>query len=156
MSKKRLKVLFINPSLRRGSPTKYLPVGIGSVMTLVRRKGIEFDLLDVDIYDHDDEYVEKFISENQYDVILTGAIVTHYKWIKWLTFRIREHLPVHELCFSNIEKEIGIKNIIKRSTELGLENIKITKLQEKIENQRFFSGIRLRIFLSSGKGNIHA
>ncbi len=93
MKTKNLKILFINPSLRLGSPTKYLPVGIGAVMTVIRQNGFDFELLDIDIFDHDDEYVENYISENRYDVVLTGCIVTHYKWIKWLTHLIRENHP---------------------------------------------------------------
>ena len=34
-----MNILFINPSLRLGSPTKYLPVGIASVMTYAESKG---------------------------------------------------------------------------------------------------------------------
>jgi anaerobic magnesium-protoporphyrin IX monomethyl ester cyclase len=80
-----VNILFVNPSLRNGSPSKYLPVGIASVMTYVESKGFSFDLLDVDIDDLSDEEVENALQKKDYNVILTGAIVTHYKWIKWFT-----------------------------------------------------------------------
>jgi len=50
-------------------------------------------------------------------------------------------LPVRELCFGNIEKETGLKQIFNRSEELGLDSTQVKKLQEKIENQGFFSGM---------------
>ena len=43
------KILFINPSLRLNSPTKFLPVGIASVMTYLDHHSIDFDFLDIDI-----------------------------------------------------------------------------------------------------------
>ena len=101
MKANKLKLLFINPSLRLWSPTKYLPVGIGSIMTFVREHGFDFDLLDVDIYDHDDDFVENLIAENRYDVVLTGCIVTHYKWIKWLTHKIRGYHPETVIIVGN-------------------------------------------------------
>jgi radical SAM superfamily enzyme YgiQ (UPF0313 family) len=54
-------------------------------MTYVESKGFSFDLLDVDIDDLSDEEVENALQKKDYNVILTGAIVTHYKWIKWFT-----------------------------------------------------------------------
>jgi len=88
-----MKILFVNPSLRRNSATKYLPVGVAAVMTFVRDHGYEFDLLDIDVHDYSDEHVERFLTEHEYDVVLAGCIVTHYKWMKWLTRTIKKHHP---------------------------------------------------------------
>ena len=55
------KILFINPSLRLHSSTKFLPVGVACVMTYLREIGIEFDLLDIDIRDMEDDEIEDFI-----------------------------------------------------------------------------------------------
>jgi radical SAM superfamily enzyme YgiQ (UPF0313 family) len=96
-----MKLLFVNPSLRLGSATKYLPVGIGSVMTYLDQAGYKFDLLDVDINDFSDEYVENYIATNKYDVVLTGSIVTHYKWMKWLVRTIKKHHPSTKVIVGN-------------------------------------------------------
>ena len=58
---KLLKLLFINPCLRPGGHTKLLPVGLGSVMTYFYDNGYKFTLLDIDINEYDDEYVENYI-----------------------------------------------------------------------------------------------
>jgi hypothetical protein len=71
-----LRILFINPCLRKKAPTKILPMGLAYVMTFAKEKGFAFDLLDVDIHEYDDTYVENFIRDNRYDVILYGSIVT--------------------------------------------------------------------------------
>ena len=88
-----MEILFINPCLRKGANAKMLPVGLACVMTYVHKHGYTFDLLDVDADDLSDEEVEAYIKEKKYDVYLYGSIVTHYKWIKWLTHTIKNHHP---------------------------------------------------------------
>ena len=73
-----VNILVANPNLRNGSSKKFLPTGIASVMSYVESKGLSFDLLDVDIDDLSDEEVENALQKKDYNVILTGAIVTHY------------------------------------------------------------------------------
>jgi len=96
-----MKILFINPSLRRGAKTKLLPVGIGYIMTYVHENGYDFDLLDVDIDDLSDEEVDTYIRKNRHDLVLTGCIVTNYKWMKWLTRIIRNYHPDTKIIVGN-------------------------------------------------------
>lgn len=96
-----MKLLFVNPSLRLHSPTKYLPVGIASVMTYVKSLGYEFDLLDIDINDLEDDAVERYVEANIYDVVLTGSIVTHYKWMKWFAKMVKKHHPKTKIIVGN-------------------------------------------------------
>jgi radical SAM superfamily enzyme YgiQ (UPF0313 family) len=83
------KILFVNPSLRLHSSTKFLPVGIASVMSYLKSLQIEFDFLDIDINDLEDIQVEEYLENNRYDLVLSGSIVTHYKWMKWFTNKVR-------------------------------------------------------------------
>jgi radical SAM superfamily enzyme YgiQ (UPF0313 family) len=96
-----MRLLFINPNLRPGHATRYLPVGLAYVMTLVERAGYDFDLLDVGLYDYDDAQVEAWLASHRYDVVLTGSIVTHYAWMKWLTRAIRRHQPEATIVVGN-------------------------------------------------------
>ncbi|MFN0161675.1 MAG: B12-binding domain-containing radical SAM protein [Burkholderiales bacterium] len=96
-----MKLCFVNPSLRPGSATKYLPVGVAAVMTAVRRAGYEFDLLDIDIDDLDDAQVEEHFRRKAYDVVLAGSIVTHYKWMKWLTRTVKRFQPACRVVVGN-------------------------------------------------------
>ena len=106
-TKEKSKILFINPCLRPGGHTKLLPVGVASVMTYFYEKGYKFELLDIDINDYDDEYVEKFIKNNKFDFILFGTIVTHYKWIKWLVNTIKKHQPhTHVIVGNSVSSSI--------------------------------------------------
>ncbi|MDJ0787991.1 MAG: radical SAM protein [Myxococcota bacterium] len=96
-----MRILFINPNLRPGNPVRYLPVGIAYVMTVVKQAGYDFDLLDIGLHDHDDASVEAFLERERYDVVLTGSIVTHYKWMKWLTRAIRRTQPEATIVVGN-------------------------------------------------------
>ena len=95
------RILFINPSLRLHSSTKFLPVGVACVMTYLQEAGIDFDLLDVDISDMEDDDIESFLEDNRYDIVLSGSIVTHYKWMKWLTKRVRHYNPTAKIIIGN-------------------------------------------------------
>jgi len=98
-----MKILFVNPSLRGGSESGhlFLPVGLGYVMTYVRKYGYNFDLLDIDAGGYDNEYVEKYFIKNKFDVICMGSIVTHYKWIKWCINTIKKYQPETTVIIGN-------------------------------------------------------
>ena len=85
-----MKILFINPSLRPGSDHLFLPVGLGYVMTFVKKHGYNFDFLDIDAGNYSNDYVEKYLMRNKFDVICMGSIVTHYSWIKWCINTIKK------------------------------------------------------------------
>ena len=59
-SKQELKLLFVNPCLRPGGYTKNPPVGLASVMTYFHENDYQFTLLDIDINEFDDDYVENY------------------------------------------------------------------------------------------------
>ena len=42
-------------------------------MTYFETNGYDFELLDIDLYSYDDEYVENYLSNNEYDIILFGC-----------------------------------------------------------------------------------
>src|SRR5262245_38678777 len=88
-----MKLLFVNPCLRPNAQHRYLPVGLGYIVTAAKEAGFHFDILDIDIGGYDDAYVEDFVRRGRYDVIALGAIVTHYKWIKWFIGVAKAHNP---------------------------------------------------------------
>ena len=59
-------------------------------MTYLDHHSIDFDFLDIDINELEDEHIEAYLENNRYDIILSGSIVTHYKWMKWLTNTVRK------------------------------------------------------------------
>lgn len=96
-----MKILFVNPSLRPDAPHRYLPVGLGYIVTCVKEAGFDFDILDVDIGGYSDQQVDAYLAKNNYDVIALGAIVTHYKWVKWFIHTAKKHQPDCKLIVGN-------------------------------------------------------
>ena len=96
-----MKILFINPSLRLGSDHLFLPVGLGYVMTYVKKAGYDYDLLDIDGRQLNNEFIEKYFESNKYDVICVGSIVTHYRWIKWCINTIKKYHPETKVIVGN-------------------------------------------------------
>jgi anaerobic magnesium-protoporphyrin IX monomethyl ester cyclase len=91
--KEDTKILFVNPCLRHGSVTKLPPVGLAYVMTTFDENDYKSKLLDIDIDEFDDDYVENYIIKNNFDFVLLGSIVTHYKWVKWFVNMVKRHHP---------------------------------------------------------------
>lgn len=87
------RLLFVNVCLRKNAHSKFLPVGLAYVMTYFEEAGYKFQLLDVDIDALEDSEVEEHLRQHTYDCVLFGSIVTHYKWVKWLTRTVKQHQP---------------------------------------------------------------
>lgn len=117
-----MKILFVNPSLRPNAPHRYIPVGLGYVITCVRDAGFAFDLLDIDIGRYDNAYVERYMRTHDYDVVAIGSIVTHYKWVKWFVNLTKSYNPncrvivgnsvggsIAEVIFAHTKADIVIK-----------------------------------------------
>ena len=96
-----MKILFVNPCLRHDAPHRYIPVGLGYIVTSVQEAGYDFDILDIDIGGHSDEEVEEYILSHDYDVVALGAIVTHYKWVKWFVKMTKNHIPDCKIIVGN-------------------------------------------------------
>ena len=59
MLKVNMNLLFINPSLVL-VVIIYFPVGLGYVVTYIKKAGYDFKILDIDAHQLSDEYVENY------------------------------------------------------------------------------------------------
>lgn len=149
-SKKDLKLLFVNVSLRPGGYTKFLPVGLASVMTYFEEKGYQFTLFDIDINEYDDAYVENYIKNNNFDFVLCGSIVTHYKWVKWFVNAIKKHSPktcvivgnsvagsIPEVFLQNTKADVVVIGEGEVSAYEAVEAIRLSKDLKNVEGIAF-------------------
>ena len=149
-SKKDLKLLFVNSCLRPGGDTKFLPVGLASVMTYFHKNGYEFSLLDIDINEYDDVYVENYIKTNKFDFVLCGTIITHYKWIKWFVNMVKRHQPntcvitgnsvagsIPEVFLKNTQGDIVVTGEGEVSAYEAVETIRLGKDLKSVEGISF-------------------
>jgi len=148
--KKDLKLLFVNPCLRPGGYTKLLPVGLASVMTYFNEKNYKFSLLDIDINEYDDAYVENYIKKNHFDFVLLGTLVTHYKWVKWFVNMIKKHQPkscvitgnsvagsIPEVFLNNTKGDIVVTGEGEISAYETVEAIRLEKDLKTVEGISF-------------------
>lgn len=139
-----MKTLFVNPCLRRDVPHRYLPVGLGYVVTAVRQAGFDFDLLDIDLHQYDDDAVEKFIRTHVYDVIALGCIVTHYKWIKWFVGMVKRHRPQCRVVIGNSVAssipELLLQNAPADVVVLGEGDVTIIEVLRALQEERPLGG----------------
>lgn len=139
-----MKIAFINPSLRPNAKVKRIPVGLGYVLTAVKSAGIEFDLIDMDIYNITFNALKKILEEQKYDVISLGAIVSSFKLVKEIAQIIRDVSPraiiiagnsvassIPETLMEHTEVNIGI---IGEADYIIVELLQALKNKEDIKN----------------------
>ena len=142
-----MKLLFINPSLRPGSDMLFLPVGLGYVVTYIKKAGYDFEILDIDAKQYSDEYVETYFQENKFDVICVGSIVTHYKWIKWCINTIKKYQPECKVIVGN---SVGgsIPEVLFKTTKVdiiiyGEAEVTLKEALDAIKNNQSFGEISM-------------
>ena len=148
--KKDLKLLFVNVCLRPGGYTKFLPVGLCSVMTYFKTKGYRSTLLDIDINEYDDEYVENYIKNNNFDFVLLGTIVTHYKWVKWFVNMTKRHQPnscvivgnsvagsIPEVFLNNTKGDVVVTGEGEISAYESVEAVRLSKDLKNVQGISF-------------------
>ena len=149
-----MNLLFINPCIRPGS-TKTLSVGLGSVMTYVREYGYtDFDFLDIDINEYSDEFVENYLKDNKYDVVLSGSIVTHYQWMKWLTNTVKKYHPDTKVVIGNSVggscPEVFLRNSGTDIVVIGEGEITLAEVLDKIRDNGSLHDVEGIAFIDDG------
>ncbi len=114
-------------------------------MTYVKQHGYNFDLLDIDVGNYTNEYVEKYFIKNKYDVICLGSIVTHYKWIKWCINTIKKHQPSAIVIVGN---SVGgsIPEVLFQTTKVdivvyGEAEVTMTEVLDALSHNKSFGEI---------------
>src|SRR3989338_2372207 len=86
------KILFCTVPFAR-NPAWYLPLGLLSVATNLRRHGFAADVLDIDGRRLTKKEVQIFFTNNHYDVVGISALTSLYNYTKWLTDVIKQTNP---------------------------------------------------------------
>ena len=140
-----MKVLFVNPSLRPNAPHRYLPVGLGYIVTAAKAARIAFDVLDIDAAGYTESYIENYLQSHKYDVIALGSIVTHYKWIKWFITAAKRidpgcHIIVGNSVGSSMP-EVIFQHTLVDSVVLGEGDITIVELLKALRDGKSLGAI---------------
>jgi len=88
-----MKVLLINPSIREWSRPNVAPLGLMYIASVLRDSGHEVEIMDINAFRWDHDEVEERISKADFDLVGIGAIVTVYKYVKWLVSVLKKYHP---------------------------------------------------------------
>ena len=137
-----MRILFINIALRPPTSRKFLPIGLGYIVSAVKRAGFEFDILDLDAHPQPPEQTEQFLRTHHYDVVAMGCIVTGYKFVKWLSRVIKESFPDTMIIVGNsVASSIPHVLLTKTGADIaviGEGDVTIVELLEALRDQRDF------------------
>lgn len=89
-----MKILLINPPVRKNEPPRHLPFGLGIIANVLLNEGHQVDVLDINAERLSDCDVQKRIDlKSEYNIIGTGGLITTYKYLKWLIPELKKYNP---------------------------------------------------------------
>jgi len=88
-----MEILLINPPIREWAKPNCMPLGLGYIAATLREAGHFIDVLDINAHRYSKEAVSGFLEEKNPDLIMTGGIITVFKYLQWLTATIGDVHP---------------------------------------------------------------
>jgi radical SAM superfamily enzyme YgiQ (UPF0313 family) len=86
-----MKILLINPPIREWAKPNCFPLGLGYIAAVLEQEGHEIEVMDINALRWAPAEVEERIRKNHFDAVGIGAIVTVYKYVKWLISIIKRY-----------------------------------------------------------------
>lgn len=114
-----MKIVFINPSLRPEAKRRQLPVGLAYILTAVKKAGIEFSLIDMDIDNLSMPAVEELLADGSYDVIALGCIVTGFRLVRQIA-EIARKCNSEAVIIAGNSVATSIPDILLNHTEIDI------------------------------------
>jgi radical SAM superfamily enzyme YgiQ (UPF0313 family) len=133
-----MKILLINPLVREWAKPNVLPLGLGYIASMLRNAGHDVDVMDINAFRWESEEVEKRIRDAEFDVVGIGAIVTVYRYVKWLTQILKKYHPEKKIVVGG-SVGTSIPHIILEKTEanitcIGEGEITVVELINTLQN----------------------
>ncbi|HOY66362.1 MAG TPA: radical SAM protein [Candidatus Ozemobacteraceae bacterium] len=153
-----MNIAFVNPSLRPGAKRRQLPVGLAYVVSAVKRAGIPFDLVDMDINQYNLNDLREILGKKPYDVVAVGCIVTGYKHVLGIADVAKECNPACVVIAGNSVAtsipEILLNNSRVDIAVMGEGDVTIVELLQALANRRDIAEVKGIIFKKDGR--LHA
>jgi anaerobic magnesium-protoporphyrin IX monomethyl ester cyclase len=142
----QMKILVINIALRPESKVKEFPIGLGHIMSAMKRNGYDFEFLDINGQRYPEEYVSRYIAKNKFDVVCFGCIVTGYKYVKWLASEIKKANPKTVIIAGNTVAS-SIPGIILTKTGvdiavLGEGDVAVVEVLDRLNDSKGLNDVK--------------
>lgn len=140
-----MKVLLINPPIREWAKPNVLPLGLGYVASVLRISGHKVEVMDINAYRWTPEEVEYRIKNVDFDIAGIGAIVTVYRYVKWLIGILKKYHPEKKIMIGG-SVGTSIPHIIFEKTEadivcIGEGEVTVVELIRALENNSDLSKV---------------
>lgn len=150
-----MKILLINSCLRRDNRRKFFPVGLGYIATVIHDAGYDLTIFDMDAARYTDDQFQAYLSQNRFDVIGLGTLVTHYRWIKWAISVIRDTNPHAKIVVGN-SVATSIPEILLAKTEadvavIGEGEITILELLDRFSREEPLDEVKGIYYKNQGR-----
>ncbi len=154
-----MKMLLINPPIREWSKPNVFPLGLGYIASMLSNSGHDVEVMDINAYRWTPEEVEENIRNTEFDLVGIGAIVTVYKYVKWLISVLRKYHPAKKIIIGG-SVGTSIPQIILEKTEadivcIGEGEVTVTELVGIIQKgSDDFSSVD-GIWYKGSEGKVH-
>ncbi len=150
-----MKVLLINLCLRRDTPKKIYPVGLGYVASALYRAGYDIEIVNIDTYRYSEEELKDILCKKDFDVVGFGCIATGYKVVKGLCSLIRTIKKDAVIVIGN-SVAASIPNFVLEKTEadiavIGEGDVTIVELLKCLENSEPLESVDGIYFKKDGR-----
>lgn len=140
-----MKILLVNPPIREWSKPNVLPLGLGYIASVLRSAGHEVEVMDINAYRWTQKEVEDKIIRAEFEVVGIGAIVTVYKYVKWLIGVFKKYHPGKKMIIGG-SVGTSVPHIILKKTQadivcIGEGEITILELITALEKRKDLVGV---------------
>lgn len=153
-----MKILLINPPIREWSRPNVFPSGLGYIAAVLRNQGHEVDVMDINALRLTPQEVEEMVAEAQFDVVGTGAIVTVYKYVKWLATILKRYHPNKKIIVGGSVSTSIPQTLLERTDAdiacIGEGEVTVCELVSVIEHDGDLSKVA-GIWFKDQEGEIH-
>ncbi len=154
-----MKLLLINPPIREWSKPNVLPLGLAYIAAVSRDASHQVEVLDINAYRFNHQEVEDKIKQADFDVFGIGAIITVYRYVKWLIELIKQYHPGKKIIVGG-SVGTSIPEIILNKTKadivcVGESEHTIIALLEAIEGNKDLSDINGIAFKNANKNIVY-
>jgi len=150
-----MKILLVNPTIREWAKPNVLPLGIAYIASILRDKGHEVEVMDINAYRWEKDVVEEKIRSAEFDIAGIGAIVTAYRYVKWLVEILKKYHSEKKIIIGG---SVGssIPHVILERTEadivcIGEGEITVIEIINAVQRKCNLSNVNGIWFKEDGK-----
>jgi radical SAM superfamily enzyme YgiQ (UPF0313 family) len=150
-----MKILLIFPPIRETDNPRNTPHGIAMIAAVLRQRGHEVHILDINGNRFSKQEVIKKVEEEKFEIVGIGGLITVYNYLKWIVPVLREVNP-HASIIAGGSLGCSIPDIVLKRNDVdividGEGEITIIELVEALRDKRDLHNVRGIYFKEKGR-----